>query len=241
MATETASIRKIDQKMYIDREVDTLIVMSDKDKRFTRYLAFTTILFFIANMLIVVDFSSTSKAAQHSTLSFSDPLSVKIIQPGRDQNTEIGSNLEITGTSAYNLDYTCHVSVIINDVKPYQKTTPTGTATKNDYSTWKYVVDSDYTTINKGENKITARLLCPDDQGEGLKKWYSVNVIGQSLPPTTTIAIPASESTGIPTPTNIIIDRDVLIELVNNRIQNNTEVIRDAIENSIMSLYARKT
>jgi hypothetical protein len=201
-------------------------------------------------MLIIVDFSSISKASQHSPLSFSNPLGVKIIHPGRDQNTEIGSNLEITGTSAYNLDYTCHVSVIINDVKPYQEATPTGITTKNDYSTWKYVVDSDYTTINKGDNKITARLLCFDNQGEDLKRWYSVKVIGQeetensyeSSPPTTTLAIPASVQTGSTAiSTTINIDRNVFIELVNSRIGNNTEVIRDSIENSIMSFHAKMT
>ena len=104
--------------------------------------------------------SSISKASEHTSLSFSDPLSVKIIYPKKEQSTDIGSNLVITGTSGLNSDLTCYVSVIINDVKPYQEVTPTGSKTKNDYSTWKYALDPDYTTIKEGTNKITARLLC---------------------------------------------------------------------------------
>jgi hypothetical protein len=142
-----------------------------------------------------------------------------------------------------------HVSVIINDVKPYQEATPTGTKTKNDYTTWKYIVDPDYTNIKEGDNKITARLLCSDDRGQDLRKWYSVNINEQNVTEsshqslsTTTLAVPitiGTESTA--TPTTINIDRDLFLELINNRIENNTEVIRDVIEDFIMSLYARMT
>lgn len=195
------------------------------------------------NILFIGDFSIQSKASEHSSLSFSDLPGVKITYPEKGQSAKVGGNLEIIGTSAYNPDHTCHVSVIINDVKPYQETIPTGTKTKNDFSTWEYVTDSDYTTINKGDNKITARLLCSDDRGEDLRKWYSVNVIGQEETEnlsTKMLAMPATIQTrSTATPTTINIDRNVFMEIVNNRIENNIEVIRDAIEDSIMSFYAR--
>jgi hypothetical protein len=206
-------------------------------------------LIFVVSALFIGELSLISEASEHSLLSFSDPLSVKIIYPEKEREINIGSNLEITGTSGYNSDLTCHVAVIINDIKPYQKATPTGTNTKNDYTTWEYIVDPDYTTINRGDNKITARLLCSDDRGQDLRKWYSVNVVGQDKTEnshqslsTTTLTVPITIGTeSTVTPATINIDRDVFLELINNRIENNTEVIRDAIEDSIMSLYTRLT
>jgi hypothetical protein len=220
-----------------------------KEWRLTKCQVFTTILIFVVSALFIGELSLISEASEHSLLSFSDPLSVKIIYPEKEREINIGSNLEITGTSGYNSDLTCHVAVIINDIKPYQKATPTGTNTKNDYTTWEYIVDPDYTTINRGDNKITARLLCSDDRGQDLRKWYSVNVVGQDKTEnshqslsTTTLTVPITIGTeSTVTPATINIDRDVFLELINNRIENNTEVIRDAIEDSIMSLYTRLT
>lgn len=220
-----------------------------KERRLIKCQVFTTILIFVVSALFIGELPLISEASEHSSLSFSDPLSVKIIYPEKEHEINIGSNLEITGTSGYNSDLRCHVSVIINDIKPYQEVTPTGTNTKNVYTTWKYIVDPDYTTINRGDNKITARLLCSDDRGQDLKKWYSVNVNGQDKTEsshqsssTTTLAVPITIGTeSTVTPTMINIDRDVFLDLINNRIGNNTEVIRDVIEDSIMSLYARMT
>jgi hypothetical protein len=217
--------------------------------RLTKQQVFTTILILVLSMLFIEDLPGISKASEHSSLSFSDPLSVKIIYPKKDQSADIGSNLVITGTSGYNPDHTCNVSVIINDVKPYQVASPTGTEIKNDYSTWKYALDPDYTTINEGTNKITSRLLCSDDRGKDLRKWYSINLIGQDKTEnsyqsssTTALAVPITMETESTTkPAIINIDRNVFVELINNRIENNTEVIRDTIENSIMSFYTKIT
>jgi len=222
-----------------------------KERRLIKSQVFTTILIFVVvSTLFIGELPLTSKAFEYSSLSSSDPLSVKIVYPEKEHEINTGSNLEITGTSRYNSDLTCHVSVIINDIKPYQEATPTGVNTKNDYTTWKYIVDPDFTTINRGDNKITARLLCSDDRGQDLRKWYSVNVVGQeetensydSSSTTTSLAILASgQSRSTANPTIINIDRNVFMEMVNYRIGNNTEVIRNAIEDSIMSFYARMT
>jgi hypothetical protein len=217
--------------------------------RLTKQQVFTTILILVLSMLFIEDLPGISKASEHSSLSFSDPLSVKIIYPKKDQSADIGSNLVITGTSGYNPDHTCNVSVIINDVKPYQVASPTGTEIKNDYSTWKYALDPDYTTINEGTNKITSRLLCSDDRGKDLRKWYSINLIGQDKTENsyqsssiTALAVPITmETESTMKPAIINIDRNVFVELINNRIENNTEVIRDTIENSIMSFYTKIT
>jgi len=162
------------------------------------------------------------------------------------QIINVKNKLEISGESRYNPSYTCQVSVIINDVKPYQKTTPTGDGIQNDYSTWKYTINPDYTTIRNGDNRITARLICTDDMGQDVRKWYSVNVIGQTDTENnyrnqhkSILADTGSIPAGI-SPTTIEIDRNTFTELINNRLRNDTEAIRDTIEDSIMHVYSGK-
>ncbi len=90
------------------------------------------------------------------------------------------------------------MSVIINDVKPYQKTTPTGS--------------------NVGQANAENNYQSPTEK---------------------TLAIPTdikSTPAGI-SPTTIEIDRNTFMELISNRIGNNTEAIRDSIKDSIMSVY----
>jgi hypothetical protein len=45
----------------------------------------------------------------------------------------------------------CQVSVIVNNVKPYQNATATGTGGAADYSKWKFDITSKYTTIKSGQ------------------------------------------------------------------------------------------
>jgi hypothetical protein len=156
------------------------------------------------------------------------------------QITNVKNKLEISGESKYDASYSCQVSVIINNVKPYQKTTPTGDRGDDDYSTWEYIVDPDYTNIKEGDNRKTARLICTDSMSEDVRKWYRVNVIGQtdtennyqSQPKNRMISIPAD--TGLVpaslSPTIIEIDRNTFLELISNKIRNDTADIRDTIE-----------
>jgi len=71
----------------------------------------------------------------------------------------------------------CQVSLIVDDVKPYQKTQPTGHNSTADYTSWKYDLTSQYTTIKEGTNKITAKLFCHNNS-TNVSKFYSVNVTG---------------------------------------------------------------
>jgi hypothetical protein len=122
------------------------------------FLVFTSILVVYVTTLLFNDVSILGKAAglqsslssSNSDFSSSGPLGVEIVYPAKDRTTNSKDNLEISGVSTFNPGYICHVSVIINDVKPYQKTIPTGSNVENDYSTWKYVVNPDYTTIREG-------------------------------------------------------------------------------------------
>ena len=123
--------------------------------------------------------------------------SVKIISPTNGQNVSIGSNLTISGistgtnTSAIgntnNSNTRCHVSIIVNNIRPYQDATADGPNGANDYSRWHLTV-SPASAIKEGENKITSKLSClPAGSNvnstnstitNNLIKWYSVNVTG---------------------------------------------------------------
>ena len=65
------------------------------------------------------------------------------------------------------------VSVIVNNIKPYQSAYPTGASGPGDYSKWSFTLSSNYTDITEGPNRITAKLSCPEST-----RWYSVNAIG---------------------------------------------------------------
>jgi hypothetical protein len=76
----------------------------------------------------------------------------------------------------------CQVSVIVNDVKPYQPGRANGaTGENNDYSKWSFILSPNYTSIKEGVNEITAKLSClPNVAGNtnNISKWYSINVTG---------------------------------------------------------------
>jgi hypothetical protein len=66
-------------------------------------------------------------------------------------------------------------------MKPYQKTTPIGKSNpgEENYSSWKYIINSKYGTIKAGSNKITSKLTCnTPSQPSGISKWYSINITG---------------------------------------------------------------
>ncbi|MPZ07736.1 MAG: hypothetical protein GEU26_15210 [Nitrososphaeraceae archaeon] len=206
-------------------------------------------------MLLYQDILIIGKSAEQSVPSYmstsspifssSDPSDIEIVYPNNDQTTKVNSDLEISGTSNYNPSSICHVAVIINDAKPYKKTIPAEGNIESGYFTWRYIIESDSNIIKQGNNKITARLLCTSVNGEDIRKWDSVIVIGQigtekggESPPRETLTVPIEIGTtpGISSPT-IEIDRNTLVELITKRIDNSSEDIKDSIKDSILSVY----
>jgi len=112
---------------------------------------------------------------QKDSLQTSNPLSVKILSPAKDEQVPAGQGLVVSGTSTDNTTSDCKVSVIVNAVKPYQQTVANGTGGVDDYSTWNFIITPAYTSIKEGpDNKITSKLECTPN----LTKWNSVNVTG---------------------------------------------------------------
>jgi hypothetical protein len=83
-----------------------------------------------------------------TNVSFAVPLSpttqlpaIKISFPHKGQQIRVGSNILVSGISSPPpgvLHTGCTVSVLLNDVKPYQKTVALGHGMKGDYSVWHY-------------------------------------------------------------------------------------------------------
>jgi hypothetical protein len=100
---------------------------------------------------------------------------IKITSPIIGEQVGINkSNVPFTGTSSDNYSSSCQVSVIVNNVKPYQPALPIG---DNDYSSWSFILSPAYTQVKEGQNKATAKISCFSTP-INLTKWYSVNFTG---------------------------------------------------------------
>ncbi|MDW0194203.1 MAG: hypothetical protein QOA19_08205 [Nitrososphaeraceae archaeon] len=99
---------------------------------------------------------------------------IKIVKPVTTQNVSSQDELIISGQSSDNNLKNCSVTVIVNDVKPYQNAVAEGSGGATDFSEWEFVLHNNYTHINAGDNKITSKLLC----ASAPPRWYSVFVNG---------------------------------------------------------------
>jgi hypothetical protein len=95
---------------------------------------------------------------------------IKIDNPTTTQNVSAGQELKISGTSSDTTVKNCSVSVIVNNLRPYQTAVAKGSDGISDYSQWEFVLRNSYTQINEGENKITAKISC----SAASPRWYSV-------------------------------------------------------------------
>ena len=136
---------------------------------------------FVFSVIMMILFASTIWISSVSALPQQQTsLAVKITNPARGQQVAIGRNLTLSGTASYNATSICGVFVIVDGVRPYQKTTPIGETGGNDYSKWKYILTPAYAgTIREGINRITAKLLCQANP-VNLTKFYSINVTGMN-------------------------------------------------------------
>src|ERR1044072_5505800 len=115
----------------------------------------------------------------------------------RVQKASVGKELIISGHSSDNIAKNCSVTVIVNDVRPYQNAIAKGTGGINDFSQWEFSLRNEYTQIIEGENKITAKLLCMPAS----TRWNSVFINGVPSYSTQEILSPvqSEERSEIPT------------------------------------------
>jgi hypothetical protein len=136
--------------------------------------------------------------ASSSSPSGSKLPGVKITSPTKGQKVPVGA-LSISGESTDNAASDCAVSVILNGIKPYQPSAPTGPKGANDYSAWKFTLTPKYAVIKEGANKITSKISC-HEASANMTKFYSVNVTG--VRSTQTVSN-SSAPLSLPVPSNI--------------------------------------
>ena len=157
---------------------------------------------------------------------------IKITSPLTGQQVPAGE-LMISGESSDNGTSECQVYVDWNNQKPYQRATPTGPGSSQDFSNWTFTYNSSYHTIQQGINDLTSKLTCLGSPSNPLamNKWYSINVTG--------INSQGSEAVQLPLPIQPSIQdgkTNVLNESTSNQIQLNMQVDKNPI-----SLGARQS
>jgi hypothetical protein len=151
------------------------------------HISLATIIMTLTTTYVVsIDSNITSYGQMMSSGQQDMPtMGVKITSPSNDEKVAIGgnTNFKVTGSSTDTANVDCKVSVILNNVKPYQEARPTGPGGKSDYSTWNFVLTPNYNaTIKEGTNKITSKLACPnpnENASSALATHYSVFFAGE--------------------------------------------------------------
>ena len=142
------------------------------------FLLTTTI--FAVFLLILISTQSQQASSQTSGGVVTPPQSqlesVKILNLMPFQSVDLNKELVVSGESSDTSAKDCSVYVIVNGVQPYQSAIASGTAGATDFSQWKFVLHEQYTHLNEGNNKITAKLVC----ASAPTRWYSVVVNGLS-------------------------------------------------------------
>jgi len=134
---------------------------------------------------------------------------VKITHPTLDQQISTNNGtLRISGISSDNSTSNCEISIIANNVKPYQRTVPNK---ENDYSSWSFTLNSSYTPIKEGQNKLTSKISCLAIPANATK-WNSVNFTGVFKDITTS----DNQSQEVSNNTNINVNTTQLDVNVNN-------------------------
>ena len=128
------------------------------------------------NNIIVQKKSNSIINSSKQTLIPSTIMHVKITSPTKGEKISI-DNLKVVGTSSDNTTSDCQVSVILNNIKPYQKAQGTGPGGLNDYSDWTFTPNNKNQQITIGNNELTAKLSCSDGSATQTK-YYSVSVTG---------------------------------------------------------------
>jgi hypothetical protein len=130
---------------------------------------------------------STNSSQQVVPQELPKSLGIKINYPIANQEVPVGK-LNVSGSSTDTASEDCNVFVDLNDVKPFQNATATGSGGKSDYSNWTFAYTEKYRLITEGKNELTAKLTCNGNDlannngtsniASEKSKWYSINVTG---------------------------------------------------------------
>jgi hypothetical protein len=144
-------------------------------------------------------------------------------------------NFTVKGVSTDNSTNNCDVSVLLNGVSPYVKTSARGQNGTDDFSAWEGLFNSNL-HLNVGENKLTARLLCSDGNNNQISKYHSVNFTGindtSSFPITKVLNSPSARENISPTNISEIVGS----KLTSSDLDNQPAVVKkDEVVRSLTS------
>jgi hypothetical protein len=167
------------------------------------------------------------------------PHMVEIVSPSKGEQVLVGKALLISGSSAGNTNVAsinCQVSVNVNGIKPYQRTTATGPNGSDDYSKWNFTSSPTYTSIKQGQNKITAKYSCANSPSSF---YNSVNVTGVTTVRAKVyeINLKVGYAHFISTPTSTNNKERQIKVIVNYTASASTPTINKTI-NAVMKVYA---
>ena len=140
----------------------------------------------VASAQILPQNNSPTATAPSSPAPIDNPYGIRINEPSKGETIYIngtsyfentGKKLSLSGISVADSGNLtgCDVSVITNNVFPYQPANGTGSLGIKDFSKWSYTFDSKYANLHEGSNKITSKLTC---EAGNAKAYYTVNVTG---------------------------------------------------------------
>jgi hypothetical protein len=124
---------------------------------------------------------NSSKSISITPIKHPTAHNVRITSPAKGEKVPAGKNLEVSGISVGNHNATlinCHVSVIVNGIKPYRTAIANGLHGSSDYSKWIFIIGSNHTAIKPGQNEITAKYSCANEPN--MLSHYSINITGIS-------------------------------------------------------------
>ncbi|HZA42853.1 MAG TPA: hypothetical protein VE504_03715 [Nitrososphaeraceae archaeon] len=153
-----------------------------------------------------------------------NPHGVKILSPAKEQEVPVSiNNFKVEGVSTDNATNNCNVSLLLNGNTPYLDASSKGQNGSNDFSTWDLIFNPRL-HLNVGENKLTAKLVCSDDNSNQISKYHSVNFTGTNE----TISVPIAKELNSPSTRDAISPTDpaeaVQNESTPSRLDDLTEV-----------------
>ena len=162
--------------------------------------------------------------SSHGEADLAYAIWIKITSPLTAQQVPVGE-LMISGESSDNGTSECQVYVDWNNQKPYQRATPTGPSSSQDFSNWTFTYNSSYHTIQEGINDLTSKLTCLGSPSNPLamNKWYSINVTGVNSQGSDAVQLP------LPIQPSVQDRKTNVNESTSNQIQINMQVDKNPI------------